>query len=193
MRLFILCTMLMLSTANPRRNVDKKNSAVATKSKVDDSGTTSGKKLSCGEYHLPLKQKFSINSETTEEDCAWTLRVNKDDTNIIIRCNVNLAESNKCRDASLQIFDGWRVKQKYCGKYNHLVKSSSTGLMVVSARAKTDKFTRDYLGTFSCEISSELKVHRLVKEPEEPPAEEDLPLPPSLSVWERIFSVFVNE
>ncbi|XP_066952296.1 uncharacterized protein [Macrobrachium rosenbergii] len=188
MRLLIICVLPLLPTASPRRDTVKEKPVPDT-----EVNAFSGKELPCGEHHLPLKQKFFIDWETAQEECQWTLRVHADTTNIKIRCNTRLRESENCRDAYVQLFDGWRIKHKYCGKRSNISSHSGTGLMVVKAVGKTSRFSRKELGTFGCEISTELKPSQTVKGPEEPEEEEELPLPPPLSLLERIFSLFMSE
>ncbi|XP_064107081.1 uncharacterized protein LOC135216045 [Macrobrachium nipponense] len=195
MRLLILCPIALLAllpTASPRRAITRKRPGPHNRDTAI-SATTTGQELPCGEHHLPLKQKFIINSEIAQDQCNWTLRVQEDTTNIKIGCTIRLRESENCRDAYVQFFDTWRVKQKYCGRQRNLVTSQSgNGLLLVRALAKTDKFSRKELGTFSCEISTELKLNLTVKDPEPEEPEEELPLPPHLSFLERIIYSLVD-
>ncbi|XP_064120364.1 uncharacterized protein LOC135225006 [Macrobrachium nipponense] len=189
MRLFILSVLFTLSSG-VKRHPFGENSALSTKPKFSDKNP--GLELPCGEHFVPLKQKFFISSDTAPNHCQWKFVVPANNVVVKIRCNVRLRQSNNCKDASLRIFDGWRSKHKYCGRRQDVVSRSATGIMIVTAKAQTRKFTSEELGTFSCEVSSELSVNFFVKLPEKQLTTPS-PLPPPLLLLERILAYMTSD
>ncbi|XP_068241269.1 uncharacterized protein [Palaemon carinicauda] len=188
MLVLILCLLFTLSAGNPGRSLVEENSATKVKSREKNPGLD----LPCGEHFLPLKQTFFINSEREPSHCQWIFKAPGDNANIKIQCKVRLRFSKKCKDASVQVFDGWRGRKRYCGTRNYVENHSGTGVMIVTSKAQTRKFTTEELGTFSCEVKSELKVNFFVNLPVKTTTTPS-PLPPPLLLLERVLAYITSD